>query len=460
MIHLSQFKSRTPATLLGLALDGSRLEGVVLRRTNGSVEAQKHFSATLSLDPLTADPVLVGAEIRNQLDAAGIHERHCAVCVPAKWALISHIELPDLPDADVASFLQIEAERGFPCDVATLRLASSRCLKKYALLLGIPDTHLGALERVLQAAKLKPLSFTLGLPAMQPPGDNGVLALAIGESTVELQVTTSGGVAALRVFEGALEDESGRAVLHADFVAREVRITLGELPAELRQSIRRVRVFGPNGLAQQLADELDLRLESLGLQAEIVPAVSPAQAVAERYLSGAGVAFEFLPPKVAPWQQVFRQYSSGRYRTVGAGAAALVVLVGGAFLIQQVQLWRLRSQWNKMSAQVTELDAMQAQIRQYRPWFDNSFHSLSILRQLTLAFPEDGAVSAKSVEIRDVNTVTCSGIARDNAALLRTLSQLRSANNVADLKVNQIRGKTPMQFVFDFRWIEGGRSEN
>jgi hypothetical protein len=50
----------------------------------------------------------------------------CVVCVPLKWALVVHVELPELPEADVASFLQIEAERGFPCDIATLRLATSR----------------------------------------------------------------------------------------------------------------------------------------------------------------------------------------------------------------------------------------------------------------------------------------------------------------------------------------------
>jgi hypothetical protein len=456
MIDLLKLNRKAQSTLLGLSLDGSRLEGVVLHRVNGSIQKQKSFSVILSLDPLTADPVLVGAEIRNHLDAAGVRERHCAVCVPAKWALTSHVELPELPDADVASFLQIEAERGFPCDVATLRVASSRCRKKYAMQVGIPDTHLGALEKVFQAAKLKPVSFTLALPVLQPPGEEGVLALAIGEGEVDLQVTTGGGVATLRALEGVMEG----AALQADSVAREVRITLGQLPAELRESIRQVRIFGPTHLAQQLADELDLRLELLGLQAEIVPAISSAHSVAERYLTGAGVVFEFLPPKVAQWQQVFRQYSSGRYRTASAVAAAILVLVGGAFFVQQVQLWRLRFKWNRMSAKFTELDAMQSQIRQYRPWFDNSFHSLSILRQLTMAFPEDGAVSAKTVEIRDVNTVTCSGIARDNAAFLRMLGQLRSGSNVTDLKLDQIRGKTPMQFVFDFRWSEGGRNES
>src|SRR5204863_298637 len=82
---------------LGLPLDGSRLDGVVLRRTNGSMQLLQSFSVALSLDPLTAAPELVGREIRNHLDAAGVRERQCVVCVPLKWALTAHTEMPDLP---------------------------------------------------------------------------------------------------------------------------------------------------------------------------------------------------------------------------------------------------------------------------------------------------------------------------------------------------------------------------
>jgi Tfp pilus assembly PilM family ATPase len=116
-------KRKRLTSVLGLALDGSRLDGVVLRRTNGSLQLLQSFSVTLTLDPLTAAPELVGREIRNQLDAAGVRERHCVVGVPLKWALTAHTELPPLPEADAASLLQMEAERGFPCDVATLQLA-------------------------------------------------------------------------------------------------------------------------------------------------------------------------------------------------------------------------------------------------------------------------------------------------------------------------------------------------
>jgi hypothetical protein len=282
-------------------------------------------------------------------------------------------------------------------------------------------------------------------------------------------------VAALRGLEGAIEDEAGRRKLHADLVAREARITLGQLPVELRETVKRIRIFGPRELAQQLADEMELRFEPMGLNIEIAAAyspnefgvqlppeasVSPAFSLAARLLAGQTPVFEFLPPKPTALEQLVVRYASGQLRTAGAAAAGVVAIVGGLFLFQEFQLILLRSQWSAMSAKAQELDGLQQQIQQYRPWFDDSFRSLTILRELTLAFSEDGAVTAKTVEIRDGNTVTCSGTARDNTALLRTLNQLRTAKGVTDVKLGQIRGKSPMQFTFDVHYGNGGGNEN
>ena len=92
----------------------------------GPLHVEQTFSVSLSLDPLTNDPELVGREIRNHLDAVGVRERQCVVGLPLKWALTTHVEVPELPEADVAGFLQIEAERSFPCDVQTLHVVTSR----------------------------------------------------------------------------------------------------------------------------------------------------------------------------------------------------------------------------------------------------------------------------------------------------------------------------------------------
>jgi hypothetical protein len=54
----------------------------------------------------------------------------------------------------------------------------------------------------------------------------------------------------------------------------------------------------------------------------------------------------------------------------------------------------------------------------------------------------------------------CSGVARDNQAFLRMLDRLRGFKDVDELKVESLRGKTPLQFMLKFRWGQGGSNEN
>jgi hypothetical protein len=470
------------ATVLGLALEGSRLDGVVLKRANGALAVQQSFSATLTLDPLTAAPELVGREIRNQLDAAGVRERHCVFGVPLKWILTAQTELPPLPAADAASLLQLEAEKGFHSDLATLQISDSRTPladgKQNVLLAGIPGTHIAALEAVLAAAKLKPVSFALGLAALQFAGDeksNGVLALVVGESHVGLQITAAGGVVALRALEGAVENEAGRLTLHADLVARETRVTLGQLPGGLRDAVKRIRIFGPRDLARDLADAMEARFAPAGVKTEVVAGYAPdefgaqlpvevslsaAFSLAARALTGQKPVFEFLPPKPNLIEQLAAKYSSGRLRTTGAVAAGVAVIFLAVFLFQQIQLWHLRSQWSQMAVKVGQLQGIQDNIRQYRPWYDGTFKNLAILRLLSVAFPEDGSVTAKNIEVRDGNTVTCSGTARDSSAVLAVESRLSAQPGVFAVHHEQSRGKAPMQFVLSFKFNNGGGNEN
>lgn len=188
--------------------------------------------------------------------------------------------------------------------------------------------------------------------------------------------------------------------------------------------------------------------------------VSAAFSLAAEKLAGRAAAFDFLPPKISQWQQMMSRHGTGKLRKVGLVAASVVGLVVVAFLVQQIILWRYQSRWADMKTQVTDLEATQAQIKQYRPWFDESARSLSILRQLTLSFPEDGVVTAKTIEIREANVVTCTGTAKDMKSLLAVQKKLFASGNVADLKLNRIQGKSPMQFTFDFRWVEGGSHAN
>ncbi len=474
-------KSRHASTALGLSLDGSRLEAVLVRRTNGSLTVLKQTTATLALNPLTGSPELVGREIRNLLDQAGIREKRCVVALPLSWALAAQTVVPEIPEADVADFLSLEAERAFPYSPDALSLAASRCRgggENRAMLIAIPRQHLAQLEAVIRAAQLKPASFTLGIttlvnPAL--PAASGTVALAPGENAVDTMVIAHGGIAALRSIDEAVETEGVQKRLQADLLARELRITLGQLPAGLRGPVAGVRVLGSTDAAQRLAQDLVPRLAPLGLQVTLVrtyapdefrsrppadTAVSPAFSAAARHVTGAVNAFEFLPPKVSAWRQVTARFSSRKLGTIGAIAGAAAALVLGAILYQHWQLSRLGARWSAIAPQVHDLEDMQAQIRRFRPWFDESHNTLSILRRLTEAFPDTGVVTARTLEIRDSSAVTCSGTARDNQSFLHMLDQLRAAREVGHVKVDQLRGKTPLQFTLNFQWNPGGAGDN
>ena len=473
---------KAAVSILGLAFDGSHLQGVLLKRSNGSIRVEQSLSVSLALNPATGDPELVGREIRNRLDEAGIRERRCAVGVPLNWALTLQTKLPDLADEDVESFLQIEAERGFPYPFDALLISRSHYRSpagdRYVTQVAVPRELLFRLEKVLRAARLRPETFSLGILALQNESagsPNGVMSLTIEDTGVGLLVSSGGGVAILRTLEGAFETEGGEKRLQSEQIAREARITLGQLPSDVRDSLKQLRIFGRNDEAQQLAEELQPRLERMGIRIERVrnypagefgvslPAdtpVSAALSLAARRLVSRATGFEFLPPKTNQWHRFTARYSSRTLRFAGAAAGSIAAVVMLAFLVQEIQLIRLRSKWSAMAQKVQQLDDMQQQIKKYRPWFDDSLRTLSILRRLSEAFPEDGAVSAKTVDIRELGNITCSGTARDSQALLRTLDQLRSANEVTDVKVDVLHGKSPLQFTFNFHWGPGGANEH
>ncbi len=74
------------------------------------------------------------------------------------------------------------------------------------------------------------------------------------------------------------------------------------------------------------------------------------------------------------------------------------------------------------------------------------------MQRLTEAFPDDGSVSAKSLDIHELTTVTCSGMAKDNQSYIKVKDQLLKAPEISDLKTESLRGEA---FTFSFQW-QGG----
>lgn len=432
-------------SIVGLHFEGAHVHAVQLSR---GVDEGPLVSAPLALGLAQAVPADLGRELRVILDGAGIRERRCIVSVPPAWMMAIHLPLPALSPADVESFLQLEAERGFPCDLDALQLA--RSFQKigestHVTLVGVRREPLERLAEALKIAGLKPVSFTLGLatlPGVVPPPPEGVVTLALASGGATLLIAAGGGITALRALD------TGGAVL-----GRELRVTLEDIPADLRPALRQLRLVGDESTLAPLAADLAAWANTVGLQIEMTAADGShlAHGLARHGLDGEPALPEFLPPRPSRWQQLVQRYNSRRLATVGAAVAAVLLFGLGMIGWQEYRAWALRAEWAAMQSQVDALTATQDRIREFRPWHDTAFRNLNLLRLVTEAFPENGSVTAKSIEIRSLSNITVSGSTRDNAALLHALDLLRQRPEVTSLQVEQIRGKSPAQFTFSFR---------
>jgi hypothetical protein len=488
-IQLSKYKS-----LLGISFEDSRMTACELRSSGNQIESRRTLRATLALDLLTGDPELVGNEIRKHLNEAGIREKRCVVCVPLKWALALQVELPPaLSEADVESFIKIQAERDLPFAPEDLSLSVSRYTAsdntRWATIVGLRANHLTTLQKVFKAAQLQLCGITFGITCLavedhaspirqaglvEPKEESGAVLLLAHESGLDMEIAAGGGIAALRVLAHAVETGPEGTTFDIDTIVRELRITLGKLPTSMPGAIRSARIFGTSDLTNGLLEQLRKPLADLGMSVEkslpdtasqlsrqsVAPAHGsiPPEELPSAYAAAAGrlldrpCAFEFLPPRIHKLRQIASQVSArGALWLAGAGIA-LVLIIGTAFMLQYQYLLRLERKWTIIQPKVNELEKLQNKLREFRPWYDNSIQSLNILQKITTAFPEEGSVWVKSLEVKGMSKIQCSGDARSNRDWLEMLERLRQVPGIEDLQVLQVRGNSPVEFRLSFRW--------
>lgn len=465
----------TPGSMLGLSLEGRVLSACVVRRRGRRLEPGKTLRTELALDPLTASPELAGQEIRNKLDEAGLAGRSCVVAVPASWAFSLQLALPDVAPEDQRGFVELQAERDLPFAPEDLVMGIGRWGEPAgmrATVLAIPRVRVEALERVMRAARLRTISITTGLTALLAPSSAPSVAnrldLLLNERGAELLAWVD-GVAALRTIEES-NGEDHEHSLDAEVIARQIRITMGQLPQSAREGIRELTIIGEAVAVAELSDELKGPASRLGLAIQRVePAaagpvlfsghvsagVAMAGAAAARAVAAQPPVYEFLPPHESKWQSYVRRFS--KRGTMWAAGIALLALLGfgGSFGYQGYRLGSLENHWRSIESDVASVETLRDNVRKYRPWFDDSVQTLQIMKTVTGAFPPDGAVYAKSIKITNQEKITCLGISRNDAVRQQMARQLQEASGLDDMHID-VQGQPPLQqFTLTCVWRGG-----
>src|SRR6185295_7861990 len=84
----------------------------------------------------------------------------------------------------------------------------------------------------------------------------GRITVAVEPAGVTFLISAGGGIAAFRTSEASIESEAGEKVVNGASVARELRITLEQLPAELRSEVRKLFLTGETTMVRQLTESL------------------------------------------------------------------------------------------------------------------------------------------------------------------------------------------------------------
>jgi len=388
-------------------------------------------------EALLEEPERYGTRLAERLRAAGARSTVAVLKLPLDWTSALRAERPvGLPEGDTAAFLDLQAERAAPFGGAGWRLAppppplpgaAADALLVAAVL---PEPRWLALQRFAAAAGLRWVSVQTDAPAamaddaplaleLTPFGDRVIVAARARGRLIEwgsLPAATTADraqlAAGLRVFARALPAPAG--------APRTLRWR-GQPPPELAGAVE----------AWRTADGWP----------------EPAAAA-----DAGGSAFEFVRPTAAAaphWLRAVRAHLPARGRRALLAAAALLVLV---VLARGVIETVLRRQAHALSPTAKESAELQRRLRHYRAWLEPVRPGAAALEALARAFPEDGRVWARRVELRDGRKIVCTGLARSAAEAVALMERLRRTAGLQELQTQYLRGGDPVQFAFEFEW--------
>lgn len=459
---------------LAVTLESGRLAVTLVHREENETQLAPSLSIPFGAADVLKNPEKVGQALDAALSAAGIRERRCVACVPPGWALTASTDLPEVGAEDLRGYLELRAEKEFSIPATDLRLgycayALPNGLRR-ATLAALPAKKIEAVEQMLDAARGRVLSISLALDRCLAQPQAMLHFLTNGNHT-DVVITAGGGVAGLRSLAGP--QSSGDTTFDPATFCREVRITLGRLPETVRQQVRRAEFGGPSAQKLCLATRYDLLRMGIespecrygpGVDAAAPDAPGAAVESARLQLREEPIPFELVVPEIKRWETLLQRFDTKRRRWLVLAGIGLVLLPLLLFFIRAQMESHYQTQWNGMAKNVAELDALQQKIHQFRPWFEPAPQGLQVMESLVAAFPEQGEVWAKSIQVEQIDKtaknapgnedykITCSAFALNESVRLAFIERLRARPGVVGLQVQQLRGDKPVQFAFTYKW--------
>lgn len=422
-------------------------QGVVLR-SQAAVQLED-MPERLSTDNLESS-------ISNLLTQLDSQCREVALVYASDRIFSFALSVPDLPKEDVEGFIQLEAEQRLPYPINEVFLSKieSPVQKSDALVLALRRSKVTPIIQALKASNYQVISVTVDIagilePALSRKSGEGLLLRSAENLTLAIQ--HAGVIVGLRNFpiNPGMDDLRN--------LVRDIRISIAQLPQNIQRDLQKLSSISlPNG-GDTLGSTLSLTgIEACGLEyLGDTEGDSLMESIAEDILTRLKSPIEFLPPKPNRLEKLIQRFDSRKNFWITAGLGSLALITGSAFLLQSKQLSSLKSRWATMEPKVRELEKIQNQIREFRPWFATDVPTLVTMKAIFEAFPQSGEIWIKSLTLRNQNIVRCSGSAQYQSALLKVMDNLRGTPGIQGLELLQQQGNSPIFFLLEFSWTPG-----
>lgn len=368
------------------------------------------------------------------------------------------LDLPELEKEDLMSFIELEADQHLPFPVSEFYLTSDNDLKNASgetLILAIQKSRIEPIAKGLKSVGFNLANVTLDVAGTLDPdltNQRGESLLLIGEEHCTFAMHSRGTLIGIRQFPYPATG------VEIQSMVRDIRISIAQYPTDIQGDLRRIRTVILPRTTTDTSKAAPIAFEpsaATGLNfLKPVNSDDLFQSIAESLFEKHAPPLEFLPPKPNRFEKIVERFNSRKNFWVGAAVAGVVILTGLAFILQDRTLKNLDSRWSGIASKVTELEKIQQQIREFRPWFDDDIPSLSALKSVFEAFPEYGDVWLKQLIVKEGSRIKCSGFASSRNAILDVRKSLMETPGISDLQELASSGDNPISFSFQFTWNE------
>lgn len=419
-----------------------------------AVAPQKKKSVEMEENPMDLPAQSLGVQLDELLKPMNGGNKDVCLVLGGENVFCFRLEVPDLEKDDVNSFIELEAEQHLPYAPSEFYITLATQEKKVVgetLVLAIQKPKIRPFSTALKSIGYNLTSVTIDVAGNIPTEANEVsnesLLLQNGDHYT-FSMRGCGKLLGIRQFPNPKSEIEIKSMI------RDIRITIAQTATDIQEALSKIQYLQlPNASTEHEEMVMDAFQKETGLS--ITKSNNPeklfssiAETVSKRQLS----QIEFLPPKPNRFEKIIHRFNSRRTFWIGASSTAAFIIIGLSFYIQNQQLNNFESKWANIKSKVEELEKVQAQIREFRPWYKKDIPTLQALKAMFETFPETGDIWLKQLTIKNGTAIRCGGSALNRNAVLAVREKLMATPGISDLRELASGGGRPMTFSFQFIW--------